>query len=331
MTKKAGFTQIDNDVLEALMRADLTGAELRVTLMMLRMTAGFQQRPDTSDLGINKIMHGIRGADGALKVPGTNLSRRAVTAALKELADHKKILRIVSKGTYRHTENVYGFRCVEEWATSAEPRTSAQPCTSQQGVAEGSLTSPTSAQPRTRLGQNRALPSAQPCTSTSAEATPAATEINKKDSSLKETLRESMRAPKNEKGLTNSEGDTPSPIPEGNVSLNEENGGNEGNGGNVSDGTSPVDLVALWTRIIDNAPEDREHPYALSILKRGCSLDSRTDHQVRIGVGKRDDFALLQRPEFHNAVLKIVQRTLPETEVTYKLRPAARTPTGRNR
>lgn len=77
-------TQVPNHVLDHWM-AELSGAEFKVLLYIVRRTFGFQKESDS--ISISQIVSGITTRDGRVLDKGTGLSRKAVTLALKALED----------------------------------------------------------------------------------------------------------------------------------------------------------------------------------------------------------------------------------------------------
>lgn len=65
--------------------AELSGAELKVLLYVVRRTFGFQKMSDA--ISLSQIVSGITTRDGRVLDKGTGLSRRAVVAALRELEE----------------------------------------------------------------------------------------------------------------------------------------------------------------------------------------------------------------------------------------------------
>lgn len=78
------YTQTPDDLFDWLL-PDLSGAELKVLLYIVRRTFGFKKDADT--IGIKQLMEGITTADGRQLDRGTGLGRSTVLAAVKSLED----------------------------------------------------------------------------------------------------------------------------------------------------------------------------------------------------------------------------------------------------
>lgn len=76
------YTQVPDNFFDFVM-ADLTLAETRVMLYIIRRTLGFQR--DAAAISIDQIRHGLVAADGTVLERGTELGRTAVTDALRSL------------------------------------------------------------------------------------------------------------------------------------------------------------------------------------------------------------------------------------------------------
>ena len=84
------YTQIP-DLLFDEQLPDLSGAELKVLLYIMRRTFGFKKDHDNISLG--QIMHGITTRDGRTLDRGTGLSKDSVVRAIKSLEEQGLILR----------------------------------------------------------------------------------------------------------------------------------------------------------------------------------------------------------------------------------------------
>ena len=98
-------TQVPNVILDHYM-AELSGAELKVLLYVVRRTFGFQKEADS--ISLSQLVSGITTRDGRVLDKGTGLSRRAVIAALKELEDRGLVKADrVQNDTSGNQTNVY--------------------------------------------------------------------------------------------------------------------------------------------------------------------------------------------------------------------------------
>jgi replication protein O len=70
--------------------SELSGAELKVVLYIIRRTFGFKRQTDT--ISINQMLCGIKKKNGEVLDRGTRLSKSTLLKAIKELTDKKIIL-----------------------------------------------------------------------------------------------------------------------------------------------------------------------------------------------------------------------------------------------
>ena len=78
------YTQIPDQLFDALL-PDLSGAELKVLLYIMRRTFGFKR--DADDISVTQICHGITTRDGRQLDRGTGLSRSTAHVAIRALID----------------------------------------------------------------------------------------------------------------------------------------------------------------------------------------------------------------------------------------------------
>ena len=78
------YTQIPDQLLDFLM-ADLSGAELKVLLYIMRRTFGWKK--DADDIGLKQLTSGIVTRDGRVVDRGTGLAKSSVVAAIKSLEE----------------------------------------------------------------------------------------------------------------------------------------------------------------------------------------------------------------------------------------------------
>src|SRR5215218_1297416 len=83
------YTQIP-DVLFDQQLPDLSGAELKVLLYIMRRTFGFKK--DSDDISLNQICQGITTKDGRVLDRGTGLSKSTAQLAIKGLIAKNIIL-----------------------------------------------------------------------------------------------------------------------------------------------------------------------------------------------------------------------------------------------
>lgn len=83
------YTQVPDEVFDVLL-PDLTGAELKVLLYIIRRTFGFKK--DHDDIGLDQLTHGITRHDGTPLDRGTGLTRETVITATRGLVAKGVIL-----------------------------------------------------------------------------------------------------------------------------------------------------------------------------------------------------------------------------------------------
>ncbi len=102
------FTPIPDQLFDEQL-PDLTGAELKVLLYIMRRTFGFKKESD--NISLNQICKGILTRDGRILDRGTGLSQSTVQIALKGLLEKNilvaRILGVVGSGVVARP-----FRCL---------------------------------------------------------------------------------------------------------------------------------------------------------------------------------------------------------------------------
>ena len=97
-------TQVPDTLFDELL-SELSGAELKVVLYVIRRTFGFKRQSDT--ISINQLLYGITKKSGEVLDRGTGLSKPTLLQALKSLTDRNIILptrQFDEKGGYMPTE-----------------------------------------------------------------------------------------------------------------------------------------------------------------------------------------------------------------------------------
>lgn len=97
-------TQVPDTLFDELM-ADLSGAELKVVLYVIRRTFGFKRQSDT--ISINQLLHGITKKNGEVLDRGTGLAKPTLLRAIRSLTDRAIILparQYDEKGGFKATE-----------------------------------------------------------------------------------------------------------------------------------------------------------------------------------------------------------------------------------
>jgi hypothetical protein len=102
------YTQVPNEILDELL-PDLTGAELKVLLYIVRRTFGFQK--DADAIGLKQLVQGIRTRDGRQQDRGTGLAESSVIRARDGLLE-KGIIVAERRGSKAHGDEttVYSLR-----------------------------------------------------------------------------------------------------------------------------------------------------------------------------------------------------------------------------
>jgi hypothetical protein len=82
-------TQVPDTLFDELL-SELSGAELKVVLYIIRRTFGFKRQTDT--IAISQLLHGITKKTGEVLDKGTGLSKPTLLQAIKSLTDKNIIL-----------------------------------------------------------------------------------------------------------------------------------------------------------------------------------------------------------------------------------------------
>lgn len=83
------YTQVPDELFDDLM-VDLSGAELKVLLYIIRRTFGFKKAVD--NISLHQLLQGIKTKDGEILDKGTGLSKKTLLVALKTLVLKKIII-----------------------------------------------------------------------------------------------------------------------------------------------------------------------------------------------------------------------------------------------
>ncbi len=94
-SKKECWTAIPNIILDEVM-SDLSGAELKCLLYIIRRTYGFQKKTDR--IGASQFVEGIKNKNGERLDGGAGFCRKSLFNALKSLKD-KGVIKIVNTTT----------------------------------------------------------------------------------------------------------------------------------------------------------------------------------------------------------------------------------------
>lgn len=118
------YTFFPDDLVDVLL-PELSGAETKVLLYIIRRTFGF--RKDADDISLSQIADGIRTRDGRQLDRGTGLSKSTVTIAVKSLVAKGCLLAIRNRDPLRgDVANTYALRFqgdpVSENRTGGSPK-----------------------------------------------------------------------------------------------------------------------------------------------------------------------------------------------------------------
>ena len=91
--QKPNYTPVPDEVFDLLL-PELSGAELKVLLYVIRRTFGFNKRVDR--ISKSQLERGIRCQNGDVLDHGTGLSRRAVRSAIKTLVEKSVLTKTMS-------------------------------------------------------------------------------------------------------------------------------------------------------------------------------------------------------------------------------------------
>src|SRR5512135_1832545 len=83
------YTQVPDELFDALM-VELSGAELKVLLYIIRRTFGFKRDSDT--ISLSQMLSGLKTGDGRQLDRGVGLTKKPLLAALRSLAERGVIL-----------------------------------------------------------------------------------------------------------------------------------------------------------------------------------------------------------------------------------------------
>src|SRR6187401_3224323 len=86
---RPNYTQVPDELFDSLL-PDLSGAELKVLLYIVRRTFGFKRESDT--ISLSQMLNGIATRDGRVLDRGVGLSKKTLLEALRTLAARQIIL-----------------------------------------------------------------------------------------------------------------------------------------------------------------------------------------------------------------------------------------------
>ena len=83
------YTNVPDELFDQLM-VDLTGAELKVLLYIIRRTFGFKR--DSDNISLSQMLNGLQTRDGRTLDRGVGLSKKTLLQALNSLEEQQVIL-----------------------------------------------------------------------------------------------------------------------------------------------------------------------------------------------------------------------------------------------
>src|SRR5215212_5983551 len=99
--RSPNYTPVPDELFDELL-ADLSGAEVKVLLYIIRRTFGFKK--DSDSISLNQITNGIETREGEVLDRGTGLSKASVATAVKSLEHRGVILRVRRRSDHKGDE-----------------------------------------------------------------------------------------------------------------------------------------------------------------------------------------------------------------------------------
>lgn len=87
--QRPNYTMVPDELFDELL-PELSGAELKVLLYIIRRTFGFKK--DSDNISLSQMMHGIKTGDGRVLDRGVGLTKKTVLGALRSLEESNIIL-----------------------------------------------------------------------------------------------------------------------------------------------------------------------------------------------------------------------------------------------
>jgi phage replication O-like protein O len=86
---KPNYTPVPDELFDEQL-PDLSGAELKVLLYIIRRTFGFKKESD--NISLNQLLHGITTTEGIVLDRGTGLTKKTLLETIKSLVEKKLII-----------------------------------------------------------------------------------------------------------------------------------------------------------------------------------------------------------------------------------------------
>ncbi len=119
------YTPVPDELFDELM-VDISGAELKVLLYIIRRTIGFNRDADT--ISLSQMLNGIRLADGRVLDRGVGLSKKTLLLALRTLEERRIILTERRQSVERGNEpTVYQLNVIGQDGSDAAGNAPAPP------------------------------------------------------------------------------------------------------------------------------------------------------------------------------------------------------------
>ena len=121
------YTQVPDELLDELL-SELSGAELKVLLYVVRRTFGFKR--DSDHISLSQMTNGIQKKDGSILDKGTGLDKKTVIRAVKSLVS-KEILVHTRKSSpekgYESSEYALNIVSTPWWHNATRPQVGKSP------------------------------------------------------------------------------------------------------------------------------------------------------------------------------------------------------------
>ena len=117
------YTMVPDELFDELM-VDLSGAELKVLLYIIRRTYGFKK--DSDNISLSQMLHGIRARDGRPLDRGVGLSKKTLLQALRSLDEQHIILTERRQSAEKGNEpTAYRLNVIPAGSDAVDPRDTA--------------------------------------------------------------------------------------------------------------------------------------------------------------------------------------------------------------
>lgn len=101
-------TQVPNEILDVWLK-DLTGAELKVLLYIIRKTFGYSKENGGDKIPLSQIMSGTKRSDGTYVDNGTGLAKSTALAAIRAL-EGAGLIQVIRERINKDTNEINYYR-----------------------------------------------------------------------------------------------------------------------------------------------------------------------------------------------------------------------------